>query len=134
MLHPDIETRIGAHQMFSVLVFPSSNSHEHGTSIMQSSSPYKPTAWHSNAASTSTSASITALLDKLRREKDGSKEEKTEHVHDNLKLEEDWKQRRYHRNYPTFHKIQSIIDRKAKFSSSEEVSQLVYEKLVIHFP
>ncbi|XP_008453385.2 protein SEMI-ROLLED LEAF 2 [Cucumis melo] len=120
MLHPDIETRIGAHQMFSVLVFPSSNSHEHGTSIMQSSSPYKPTAWHSNAASTSTSASITALLDKLRREKDGSKEEKTEHVHDNLKLEEDWKQRRYHRNYPTFHKIQSIIDRKAKFSSSTE--------------
>ena len=94
---------------------------------MQSSSPYKPSALHSNAASTSTSASITALLDKLRREKDGSKEEKTVHIHDNLKsLEEDWKQKRYHRNYPTFHKIQSIIDRKAKFSSStEEVSQFV---------
>ncbi|XP_022965555.1 uncharacterized protein LOC111465423 [Cucurbita maxima] len=125
MLHPDIETRIGAHQIFSVLVVPSSNCHLQETSSVQSGTPYKPTAWHSNAASASTSASITALLDKLRREKDGSREEKTGHnIQTNLKenssLEEDWKQRRNHRNFVTFHKIQSIIDRKAGSSSSTE--------------
>lgn len=129
MLHPDIETRIGAHHIFSVLVFPSSNCHQHETASVQSGSPYKPTAWHSNAPSASTSASVTALLDKLRREKDGLRDEKTGHnVHDNLKekgsFEEDWKQKRFTRNYPTFHKIHSIMDRKAGSSSSTEpVSQ-----------
>lgn len=131
MLHRDVETRIGAHQIFSVLVFPSSNCHQQETALVQSGSgsPHKPTAWHSSTASASTSASITALLDKLRREKDGPKEEKIGHNgHDNIKekgsLEDDWKQRRYHRNCPNFHKISSIIDQKAgSLSSAEVVSQ-----------
>ena len=95
MLHPDVEARVGAHHIFSALLIPSSNHPRHEVSSLRSGFLYQPRRWHSNTAS----ASITALLEKLRREKDGTKADKCGNsVHDDFKekdiAEEDWKQGR----------------------------------------
>lgn len=107
MIHPDVETRTGAHQMFSLLLVPSS--YQPGQEI-----PCLPRKWHSDAPSVS--ASITALLKKLQREKDGTKAGKNGTVvRDDLKdvdfTEGDWIQGRANKNSPNFYKITSIIDR-----------------------
>ncbi|XP_041018680.1 protein SEMI-ROLLED LEAF 2-like [Juglans microcarpa x Juglans regia] len=121
MSHPDVEARVGAHQIFSALLIPSSNHIRHGVASLRSSSLHQPRRWHSNNAS----ASITALLEKLRREKDGFKLEKHgNNVHDDLKerdmVEEDWKQGRVNKNSPNFYKISSIVDRNAVSTSLSE--------------
>lgn len=123
MSHPDVEARVGAHQIFSALLIPSSNHIRRGVASLRSSSLHQLRRWHSNTAS----ASITALLEKLRREKDGFKLEKHgNNVHDDLKerdmVEEDWKQGRVNKNSPNFYKISSIVDRTAvSISLSEAV-------------
>ncbi|XP_062144485.1 protein SEMI-ROLLED LEAF 2 isoform X2 [Alnus glutinosa] len=114
MLHPDVEARVGAHQIFSALLFPSSNHPLHEVASLRSSFLHQPRRWHSNTAS----ASVTALLEKLRREKDGTKVEKHgNNVHDDFKerdiVEEDWKQGCARKNSPNFYKFSSIIDRTA---------------------
>ncbi|XP_019187723.1 PREDICTED: protein EFR3 homolog B [Ipomoea nil] len=93
MLHPDVEIRIGGHHIFSVLLVTSSN-------YMRHDAPSHTRRWNSSGASTF--SSITALLDKLRREKDATKEDN---------IEEERKQGRAQRNSPNFHKLNSIIDR-----------------------
>ena len=126
MLHPDVEARVGAHHIFSALLIPSSNHPRHEVSSLRSGFLYQPRRWHSNAAS----ASITALLEKLRREKDGTKADKCGNsVHDDFKekdiAEEDWKQGRIRKNSPNFYKLSSIIDRTAGGTSlSEAVSRI----------
>lgn len=127
MLHPDVEARVGAHQIFSALLIPSSSHPRHEVASLRSGFLDQPRRWHSNTAS----ASVTALLEKLRREKDGTKVEKHgNNVHDDFKerdsIEEDWKQGRARKNSPNFYKFSSIIDRSVGSTSlSEAVSRIL---------
>ncbi|KAM1095352.1 hypothetical protein ACFXTH_010181 [Malus domestica] len=117
MVHPDVEVRFGAHQIFSILLIPSSNRSRHEASSLQSGFGYQSRGWQSNTASTF--ASITARLEKLRKEKDGPKAEKhgnnnaCDDFKDKEPAEEDWKQGHNRKNSPNFYKISSIIDRTA---------------------
>ena len=109
MLHSDVEARVGAHQIFSILLFPSSF-HPHEC-------PDQHKKWHSRTAtaSASASASVTALLEKLRRGSDGVKTENHVHAsHDGYKdrdiVTEYWKQGSSIKNSPNFYKLSAIID------------------------
>jgi len=115
MLHPDVELRAGAHQIFSALLVPCSNP-QHGIGK-------HPRRWHSESASPF--ASMKSLLERLRREKDGTKVHKPgNNGQDNFKdrevTEEEWKQGRAPKNSPNFHKISSIIDKTTKTTSWSE--------------
>ncbi|XP_021821280.1 uncharacterized protein LOC110762878 isoform X1 [Prunus avium] len=123
MVHPDVEVRVGAHQIFSILLIPNSNRPRHEVASLQSSFVYQSRGGHSNTESTF--ASITARLEKLRREKDGSKAEKhgnncSDDFKDRDAAEEDWKQGRARKNSPNFYKISSIIDKTAGSISLSE--------------
>lgn len=129
MLHPDVEARLGAHQIFSVLLIPSSNHPRQTVASLRSGYLYEQRRWHSNTASAF--ASITARLEKLRKEKDGTKIEHGNNVQDDLKekeiAEEDWKHGRARKNSPNFYNLSSIIDRTAGSTSlTESVSIFCY--------
>lgn len=129
MLHPDVEARLGAHQIFSVLLIPSSNHPRQTVASLRSGYLYEQRRWHSNTASAF--ASITARLEKLRKEKDGTKIEHGNNVQDDLKekeiAEEDWKHGRARKNSPNFYNLSSIIDRTAGSTSlTESVSTFCY--------
>lgn len=113
MLHSDVEARVGAHLIFSVLLCPSSF-HSHEVSYLRSGYLDQRNKKHSHTASAS--ASITALLEKLRRGRDGTKTEN----HGTIVLDgckerdvvaEDWKQGCALKNSPNFYKLSSIMDR-----------------------
>lgn len=111
MLHPDTEARILAHQIFSVLLFPSS-SRSHETRRWQSST-------------TSTFASVSALLEKLRKEKDPIRA--GNHGDSGLDdfrgrdiLETECKQALNRKSSPNFYKLSSIIDRTTGTNSLPE--------------
>lgn len=129
MLHPDIEARVGAHQIFSILLIPSSNRLRHEVASLRSGFLYQSRRWHSNTSSTF--ASITARLEKLRKEKGAPKAEKQwNNPHDNFEeretVEEDCKQGRGRKNSPNFYKISSIIDRTAgPISLNDAVSYII---------
>lgn len=110
MLHSDVEARVGAHLIFSVLLFPSSF-HTHEVSSLRSRYLDQRNKRHSHTAS----ASITALLEKLRRDRDGTKAENHGNVvHDDKEgdvVAEEWKQSCGLKNSPNFYKLSSIIDR-----------------------
>lgn len=115
MLHPDVEARHGAHQIFSILLFPNSY-HPHECSDQHKK-------WHTHTSSAS--ASVIALLEKLRR---GSSGTKTENhglaVHDDCKVRdtvEDWKQGCSLKNSPNFYKLSSIIDKTTGSTSLTEM-------------
>ncbi|PRQ42389.1 hypothetical protein RchiOBHm_Chr3g0457131 [Rosa chinensis] len=121
MMHPDVEVRVGAHQIFSVLLIPCSNRPRHEVAPLQSGYVYQSRKGNSNTASI---ASITARLEKLRREKDGPKAENQEiDARDDFKdrdtAEEDCKQGHTHKSSPNFYKISSIIDKTAGSSLTE---------------
>ncbi|KAM2182827.1 hypothetical protein COP2_034150 [Malus domestica] len=124
MVHPDVEVRVGAHQIFSILLIPTSNQPRHESSSLQSGFGYQSRGWQSNTASTF--ASITARLEKLRKEKDGPKAEKhgnstaCDDFRDRETAEEVWKQGCNRKNSPNVYKISSIIDRTAGTVSSTE--------------
>lgn len=105
MLHPDVEIRVGGHQIFCVLLIPS---FAHARNDVSN----HPRKWHSK--SMSTFSSITALLDKLRLEKYGTKTrqggEKDDYQLLN-KVEEERKHGRSHKNSPNMHIISSIMDK-----------------------
>ncbi|KAE9618925.1 hypothetical protein Lalb_Chr02g0147801 [Lupinus albus] len=113
MLHSDVEARVGAHLIFSVLICPSSF-HAHGVSYLRSGYLDQRSKRHSHTASAS--ASIAALLEKLRRGRDDSKTEN----HGTIVLDgnkgrdviaEDLKQGGGLKNSPNFYKLGSIMDR-----------------------
>ncbi|KAK9084345.1 hypothetical protein Scep_030816 [Stephania cephalantha] len=113
MMHPDAETRIVAHQIFTVILFPASKPHRHGLNLLRSGYLDEPKRLQSKAASALSSA--TALLDKLRREKDS---EMTQHHANDTKNdyrgkepEEEFKQGWGRKNSPNFYSLASIIDR-----------------------
>ncbi|XP_015874915.3 protein SEMI-ROLLED LEAF 2 isoform X2 [Ziziphus jujuba] len=128
MLHPDVEARVGAHQIFSILLIPSSNRFRREVASLRSGFLYQSRRWHSNTSSTF--ASITARLEKLRKEKGASKAEKQcNNFHDDFEekeiVEEDSKQGRGRKNSPNFYKISSIIDRTAGSISLNDAEPFV---------
>ncbi|XP_052205119.1 protein SEMI-ROLLED LEAF 2 isoform X2 [Diospyros lotus] len=112
MLHPDIEVRAGAHQLFSAILIPSSNYPRRDVSNF-------PRRWHSSTSSAF--ASVTALLKRLQKERSGTRTENHGiSVQDDIKEREDaeeWKQARALKNSPNFLKISSIIDKTAGSTS-----------------
>ena len=132
MLHPNVEARVGAHQIFSALLIPSSNRPRHEVASLRSGYVYEPRRWRSNNASAF--VSISALLEKLRREKDGIKMEKNGYnIHDDLKgkdnVEEDWKLGHVLKSSPNIYSITSIIDRTAAPNMVEAVSKFFFSRL-----
>ncbi|GLT88420.1 hypothetical protein SLE2022_064470 [Rubroshorea leprosula] len=135
MLHPNVEARVGAHQIFSALLVPSSNT-SRGETHLRFGYLHEPRTWCSNNASAF--ASISALLQKLRREKDGTKiSENGCNVHEDFKgrdnIEEDWKQARLRKNSPNFYALSSIIERKAgsnMFETEPYVMKLLEDQIV----
>ncbi|KAK6911653.1 hypothetical protein RJ641_023746 [Dillenia turbinata] len=123
MLHPDVEARIGAHQIFSVLLIPNSNNLRHEVGLLRSGYFREP-RWHSDTSSAF--ASITALLEKLRREKDGKNTDKhgsnsSDDTKEKDNFNEDRKHGRALKNSPNYCKISSIIERKAGSTSMDEI-------------
>lgn len=107
MLHPNVETRVGAHEIFSVILLQSSGQSQAGVASVRASGYLNESRnWRSDTTSAFTS--ITARLDKLRKEKDGAKIEKNgyNNTHEDLKN---------YKSSPNFHKLNSIIDRTAGF-------------------
>lgn len=124
MLHSNVEARVGAHQIFSALLIPSSNRPRHEVASVRSGYVYEPRRWRSNNASAF--ASISSLLEKLRKEKDGIDMEKNGYnCHDDLKgkdnVEEDRKQGHIRKSSPSIYSITSIIDRTAAPNMVEAV-------------
>ncbi|KAL8166341.1 hypothetical protein V2J09_007840 [Rumex salicifolius] len=124
MLHSDTEARIGAHYIFSVLLFPSSNyTKQHGI-------PWRASCCHDRQRrqlnTSSTIASVTALLEKLRREKDGVTANKLgSNSMDDIKVTDfsvaDQKQGWTQKNSPSVCKITSFIERAAGDTSFSEL-------------
>uniref|UniRef100_A0A803L4F5 Uncharacterized protein n=1 Tax=Chenopodium quinoa TaxID=63459 RepID=A0A803L4F5_CHEQI len=109
MLHTDTEARVVAHQIFSVLLFPSSWR------------SYETRRWQSNRRSAL--ASVTDLLDKLRKEKDFTGEKTVDGSLDEGKgreVPEDEFKQGWRRSSPNFYKLSSIIDRTAGTNSIPE--------------
>lgn len=127
MLHPNVETRVGAHQIFSVLLIPSPINQHHEVASVRSGYLHEPQQWHSNAASTT---SITALLEKLRRDKNVVKMDKSRYnVHDEIRgrdsVEDDWKQGYAPKTSSSFYKLSSIIERTAGPTNLVDVEPFV---------
>ncbi|XVE63126.1 hypothetical protein DITRI_Ditri06bG0174900 [Diplodiscus trichospermus] len=123
MSHPNVEARVGAHQIFSALLIPSSSHPQHEATSLPSTHAYEPRRWHSKNASKF--ASISALLEMLRGEKNGVKMEKNGYnIHNDFKgkdnVEEDWKQGHVRKSSPNLCNITSIIDRTAAPTMVEE--------------
>ncbi|XP_028236813.1 uncharacterized protein LOC114416143 [Glycine soja] len=112
MLHSDVEARVGAHLIFSILLFRSSF-HTNEISSLRSRYLGQHNKRHSHAPSVSASASITALLEKLRRNRNTKAENHVNIVHDQERdiVAEDWKQGCGLKNSPNFYKLTSIIDK-----------------------
>ncbi|XP_062215824.1 protein SEMI-ROLLED LEAF 2 isoform X2 [Phragmites australis] len=117
MIHPDVDTRVGAHHMFSAVIV-------RGPSHLRNESEYlyETKKWQSRT--TSVFASATALLEKLRKEKESSDKPRSM-MHDDLKErnmhEEENKHVWARRNSAYFSKLVfSFTDRRAALSSSQE--------------
>ncbi|CAL1407681.1 unnamed protein product [Linum trigynum] len=121
MLHANVEVRVEAHQIFTVLLIPNSNCFGRESSA-RPSYICEPRRWRSGTASTF--ASISALLEKLRKEKDGPE---VNGVHDDCKerdtSEEEWKYGRGRKNSPNIYKISSIIERTTGTPGSAEAAE-----------
>ncbi|KAL5218451.1 hypothetical protein ABZP36_019135 [Zizania latifolia] len=123
MIHPDVDTRVGAHHMFSAVIV-------RGPSRPKSESDflYETKKWQSRT--TSVFASATALLEKLRREKECLGSDKPGNmVHDDGKerniREEDSKHVWARKNSAYFSKLVfSFIDRYATLTSSAEETNI----------
>lgn len=115
MLYPDVEVRMRGHQILSILLVPNSSRPRHEVSSVRVNCPYDSRRWESSTASAL--ASITARLEKLRREKNGATPEKHGNaVQDDFKgmdiSNEEGKQGFARKNSPNFCKI-SIMEKAA---------------------
>ncbi|CAN6295342.1 unnamed protein product [Urochloa humidicola] len=122
MVHPDIDTRVGAHHMFSAIVV-------RGPSHLRSESEYLYET-KKQSRTTSVFASATALLEKLRREKESLSSDKPRNIiNDDVKEknthEEDHKQVLSQRNSAYFSKlVLSFTERYAKLSNSMQEANI----------
>ncbi|KAL3651352.1 hypothetical protein CASFOL_004354 [Castilleja foliolosa] len=110
MLHSDVEIRVGGHQIFCVLLIPSF-AHARNTDFSN-----HPRRWHSK--SSSTFASVSSLLEKLRLKQGNEDEDELKHG-------------RSHKCSPNMHMISSIVDRtKAEQNflqcNEDQMAQLLY--------
>ncbi|KAF9619808.1 hypothetical protein IFM89_009559 [Coptis chinensis] len=133
MIHRDVEARIVAHQIFSVLLVPTCDYPRHESVSINSGYPYEPKRSQSKSAPGFASARV--LLEKLRREKDGLKVER--HGNDpqyDFKekgtLREEWRQGWVQNNSSNVYKISSTIDRTA--GSTVSTGKIPNEN-VVHF-
>lgn len=108
MLHPDVEIRVGGHQIFCVLLIPS-------FAHARNDVPNHPRRWQSK--SMSTFSSIESLLEKLRVEIYGTKIRHGGEKDDFQKVEEERKHGRSHKNSPNMHIISSIVDKASGHAS-----------------
>ncbi|XP_051145117.1 protein SEMI-ROLLED LEAF 2 isoform X2 [Andrographis paniculata] len=105
MLNSDGEIRVGAHQIFCILLIPS-------FAHTRNDSSYHQRKWHSKSASTF--SSITALLEKLRLEIYGTPAKQGSEKDDCLqpnKVEDERKHGRSNKSSPNMHIISSLVDR-----------------------
>ncbi|KAJ7973268.1 ARM repeat superfamily protein [Quillaja saponaria] len=128
MLHQDVEARVGAHRIFSAILIPFSGHPEYEVSSLQSGCHLQQKKWRSHTASASDS--ITALLEKLSRGKDGSKtENQGNNIDDDFKEKgiagDDWKPGCGLKSSPNFYNLSSIIDRTAGTTNSAEAEPCV---------
>ena len=126
MMHPDVETRIGAHQIFSVILVRSATNPRH---------EYAHRKWQSK--STSAFASATALFEKLRREKECMNVDKTvNYPNDDISTkdisDEEVKNGRIRKTSPCFHKLSSVIDRTAVATSPAEAVSTYWSYLLVY--
>lgn len=127
MMHSDAVTRIGAHRIFAVLLVPTSSHPRYDFASFQSEY-FKPRRWQSETVSASASAS--ALLKKLRREKECAKLDKhANDAHDEFKyreiVDEDQKHGWVCKRSPNFYKIScSFIDRTSVSTCSADTVSL----------
>nr|XP_043620858.1 protein SEMI-ROLLED LEAF 2 [Erigeron canadensis] len=115
MLHPDVEIRLSGHQIFSVLLIPSSNH-------LRRDASNHTRRWSADSASVF--ASVTSLLDKLRKEKDGTGVGKSEVcIQDGSVENENTDAERKHawgpKKSPNFQKISSITAGELASSNAE---------------
>ncbi|XP_031385287.1 protein SEMI-ROLLED LEAF 2 isoform X2 [Punica granatum] len=128
MLHPDPEVRVGAHQMFSILLIPNSARPRHEISYLRANCLYEPRRWQSSTASAL--ASVTVRLEKLRKEKNGIiiPEKHLVNIQDDFKgidsPSDDRKQGCVCKNSPNFYKISEAEPYVLKFSE-DQISQLL---------
>ncbi|CAN6467929.1 unnamed protein product [Victoria cruziana] len=124
MIHPDTETRLIAHRIFTVLIVPASIHVRHDCMSLHMESVYEPRRLHSRTATIFSSAS--KLFEKLRREKEGL------HVDKNGDGREDPKDKEYtdeevkygciRRSFPNLYRIScSIVDIAVSCPSSAEL-------------
>jgi hypothetical protein len=120
MVHPDTDTRVGAHHIFSAVIVRGP-SHQRGDSEYL----YETKKWQSRA--TSVFASATALLEKLRREKECSSSDKPGNtMHDDGKernMNEEDNKHVWARKSPAYFSklVFSFVDRWAALTNSAEV-------------
>ncbi|CAL9069534.1 unnamed protein product [Musa banksii] len=119
MMHPDVETRVGAHQIFSVLLGQNPDHPRHESEYL-----YETKKWQSRT--TSVFESATALLEKLRKEKEClNLDKKGTDANDGNKIrtvgDEEWKRNWVQKSLPYFSKLSSsVIDRIATYTGSLE--------------
>lgn len=118
-MHPDVETRVGAHQIFSVLLGQNPDHPRHESEYL-----YETKKWQSRT--TSVFESATALLEKLRKEKEClNLDKKGTDANDGNKIrtvgDEEWKRNWVQKSLPYFSKLSSsVIDRIATYTGSLE--------------
>ncbi|KAF3783263.1 EFR3-like protein [Nymphaea thermarum] len=113
MIHPDTETRLIAHRIFTVLLVPASIHARHDCMSLHMESVYEPRRLHSRTATIFSSAS--KLFEKLRREKEGPHVEKSGDGRDDSKdkeyADEEFKHGCIRRSSPNLYRIScSIVD------------------------
>lgn len=113
MLHADPDVRVGAHQLFSVLLNPNSARPRYEISSLRANYLYEPRRWQSSKASAL--ASLTARLEKLRKEKNGIilPEKHSSNMQDDFRgidsPNEDWRPGFACKNSPNFYKISEMV-------------------------
>ncbi|VAI06374.1 hypothetical protein VPH35_073279 [Triticum aestivum] len=124
MVHPDADTRVGAHHIFSAVIV-------RGPSHQRGDSEYLFATKKCQSRSPSVFASATALLEKLRREKECLGSDKPGHM-----MHDDGKERNTHeednknvwaRKSPAYFSklVFSFVDRWATLASSAEETKIV---------
>lgn len=98
MLHSDIEVRLGAHQIFSIVLTPNSSHHRHDISRVRATYVREP--GRSQPSTASTLASITARLEKLRKEKNGVIYDKMGYCTENYSRGKDHYYKNQNQGYP----------------------------------
>ncbi|XP_057722578.1 protein SEMI-ROLLED LEAF 2-like isoform X1 [Arachis stenosperma] len=129
MLHSDLETSVGAHQIFALILFPNSF-HSHLV-------PSRSRSLHNKrpSHSTSASASISALMEKLRGGRDSANlENHGDIVDDGCRergiVEEDRNQQGRGSNIsPNFYKLKSVIDSTSLTESEPYIMELSEDQM-----